>query len=407
METIHATAPPLRTVSKTISHRLNAIDLLRGLVMIIMALDHTRDFFHISAFTSDPLNLQITSPQLFFTRWITHFCAPVFVFLSGMSVYLQSLRKNRKELSSFLIKRGLWLILVELTLVSFGITFDVSFSLIALQVIWSIGISMVLLGLLIYLPFSVLLTLGLIIVLGHNALDYYERNNPPPYSIFYHLLHRPVFYPLGGGYTLGILYPFLAWTGVMILGFCFARLYSSYEDRKQRARVSMATGAGLILFFICLRFMNGYGDPLPWSEQPREGFTILSFINTQKYPPSLLYLCMTIGPALLFMGIFGRAENRLSRIITVYGRVPFFYYILHFYLIHVVSAIATLLRGHSWSEAANGVPGFPFKFVFPGEGYSLEVVYLVWIAIVVSLYPLCKWFSEYKRKHSQWWLSYI
>ncbi|MFN2458982.1 MAG: DUF1624 domain-containing protein, partial [Chitinophagaceae bacterium] len=195
------------------SHRITSIDLLRGLVMIIMALDHTRDFFHAQAFTQDPLDLDTTTPVLFFTRWITHFCAPVFVFLAGTSAFLQGLRKSKKELSVFLIKRGLWLILIELTVINFAFTFDPTFSFFGLQTIWAIGISMVFLGLAIWLPFAAILALGLIIVFGHNALDFYERGRAGGFGFLYDLIHRPNFYPLWGKHNLLILYPFLPWTG--------------------------------------------------------------------------------------------------------------------------------------------------------------------------------------------------
>ncbi|MBD0278166.1 MAG: DUF1624 domain-containing protein, partial [Flavisolibacter sp.] len=211
---------------KRTTHRIDAIDLLRGLVMIIMALDHTRDFFHITAWTDDPLNLQTTTPALFFTRWITHFCAPVFVFLAGTSAYFQSLRKTKKELSGFLLKRGLWLIFIEIVLINFAFSFDIHFGLIALQVIWAIGISMVLLALAIWMPFSAILIVGLLIVLGHNSLDFFEAQHTGSYSMAYALLHRQNFYPLGGGHNLMVMYPFLSWTGLMMTGYCFGKLFT-------------------------------------------------------------------------------------------------------------------------------------------------------------------------------------
>lgn len=383
-------------------YRINSIDLLRGIVMVIMALDHVRDFFHIGAFTADPLDLQTTSPLLFFTRWITHFCAPIFVFLSGASAYFQSSRKTTKELSGFLIKRGLWLILVELAIITLAISFDVTYSIFFLQVIWAIGISMVLLGLVIWLPFYAILSIGLIIVLGHNIFDTINL----PQGMFWDLLFRQGFHNIGGGRTLGILYPFLPWTGLMFLGYCFGKLFVDTPAEKRRSKLLLLS-AVIILLFISLRATNAYGDPGLWSSQKNGLYTVLSFINTTKYPPSLLYICMTIGPAILFLALIGNRETSLSKIITVYGKVPFFYYVLHFFLIHLVSAILFLSRGHSFSEGVNGVPGFPFKFLIPGEGVSLGMTYLVWVAVVVALYPLCKWFSEYKKTHKQWWLSYL
>ncbi len=372
--------------------------------MIIMALDHTRDFFHEGALTEDPLNFATTTPALFLTRWITHFCAPVFVFLAGTSGFFQSLRKTKAELSGFLIKRGLWLILVEVTLISFGITFDVQFSGFFLQVIWAIGISMVLLGLAVWLPFMLIMALGLLIVLGHNSLDYYEAGKQQ-FSLVYSLLHRPNFLPFGDNRLLGILYPFLPWTGLMFLGYCFGKLFTQYEGA-QRRKVLAVLAIGIILFFIALRATNSYGDPAPWAPQKTSLYTVFSFINTTKYPPSLLYMCMTIGPAILFLAFFGSVSNRFSKVVTVYGRVPFFYYILHFYLLHGLLMLSSLTR-HRFAEGAEGSPGIPFKFAFPGEGYSLAVTYLIWLSVVIILYPACRWFSRYKQTHKDWWLSYL
>lgn len=403
-----ATAPPLNLNPSGKTYRIESIDLLRGLIMIIMALDHTRDFFHAQAFSDDPLNLQTTYPGLFFTRWITHFCAPVFVFLAGTSGYLQSLRKSKKELSGFLIKRGLWLILVDLIIMSFAFSFNIEFSFFFLQTIWSIGIGMLLLGLAIWLPFAVILILGILITFGHNLLDFYEAGHKGPFSFIYHLIHRPTIYPIPGwdGHFLFIFYPFLSWTGIMFLGYCFGRLFISISDPEKRKKTLTWLGIGIILFFIALRFTNVYGDPGEWKEQKSSLLTIFSFINTQKYPPSLLYACMTLGPALIFLAWAG-TKSRLAKIITVFGRVPFFYYVLHFFILHTACMIFFLVRGHSFSEGLEDGQGFHPYFIKPGEGYSLLVTYIAWFALLIILYPLCKWFSNYKKTHKQWWLSYL
>ncbi len=384
--------------------RIESIDLLRGLVMIIMALDHTRDFFHIEALTGDPLNLETTTPFLYFTRWITHFCAPAFVFLSGLSAWLQSRRKTTKELSRFLITRGLWLILVEITIVTFGITGDINFDIIILQTIWAIGISMFILGLVIWLPFNVILIAGLLIVFGHNSIDFAEvarRGNVP---VWWNFLHRPTVLPLGGGHALGIFYPFLPWTGLMMLGYCCGKIFTTIEAPR-RNRILLWMGIGSLLLFIVIRAINVYGDPGHWNEQKSLLYTFLSFMNVQKYPPSLLYLAATIGGALIFLGVVKNSTGRLSKIISVYGRVPFFYYILHFYLLNILHVIFYFARGHSFSEGMNGVP---FKFTTAGEGYNLWVVYGIWVAVVISLYPLCKWYDNYRTNHKEKsWLSYL
>ena len=389
------------------SKRIESIDLLRGLVMIIMALDHTRDFFHNQALTGDPLDLATTTPFLYFTRWVTHFCAPTFVFLSGLSAWLQSRRKTTKELSRFLISRGLWLVLIELTVISLGITGDIHFSLFVLQTIWSIGISMVILGLVIWLPFNMILLIGLLILLGHNSLDFAEASRKGDVPLIWHFLHRPTVIPLWGNHMLGIFYPFLSWAGLMMLGYCCGRLFTDVETER-RNKILLWMGIGSLIFFAALRATNIYGDPGQWSSQKNTLYSFLSFMDVEKYPPSLLYLCATIGPGLIFLSIVKDTGSWFSKIIKVYGRVPFFYYILHFYLLHSISIACYLSRGHNITEGMKGVPGIPFKFSVPGEGYSLWVVYGVWLAVVIALYPLCKWYDKYKTDHKEkWWLSYL
>ncbi|HEX2682889.1 MAG TPA: heparan-alpha-glucosaminide N-acetyltransferase domain-containing protein, partial [Ferruginibacter sp.] len=322
--------------------RIASIDLLRGLVMIIMALDHTRDFFHSGAFTGDPLDPVTTTPALYFTRWVTHFCAPVFVFLAGTSAWLQSQRKTKAQLSRFLVTRGFWLIIVELTLVTFGITGDIYFGLFTLQTIWSIGISMVILGIVIRLPFNLILLIGLLIVFGHNTIDFAEKGRTD-FPLWWQFLHRPGFMPLDKHHGVGIFYPFLSWSGLMMLGYCCGKIFSDVEEEK-RNRILLWTGIGALIFFAIMRAIAVYGDPLPWSQQKNWWRTFLSFMNVQKYPPSLLYMCATIGPALIFLSLIKNTSGRLSKIISVYGRVPFFYYILHFYLLHIIAIVVFLAR---------------------------------------------------------------
>ena len=386
--------------------RISSVDLLRGAVMIIMALDHTRDFFHYDAQLSNPLNLNTTTPILFFTRWITHFCAPVFVFLSGASAFLQSARKSKKELSLFLISRGLWLILAELTIVNFIFSFDIYYSIFALEVIWAIGISMVILGLVIWLPFELILAIGLLIVLGHNSLDFYERGKrPDSFGVGYNLLHRVGFHPLWGKHNLFIFYPFLPWTGLMMLGYCLGKVLRN-DNAAYRKRFLVIAGLSTIALFSILRFINIYGDPFRWSEQPTGFRTFLSFINTSKYPPSLFFISMTIGPALLLLAWWDTIQNAFTKIVSVYGRVPFFYFVVHFFILHLFTTITFFLRGHTYAEGMAD-QGFT-KFVKPGEGFTLTMVYVIWIAVVITLYPLCKWYDNYKTRHKEKkWLSYL
>ncbi len=387
-------------------NRIYSLDLLRGLVMVIMALDHTRDFFHFDAFIHDPLDVKTTSVFLFFTRWITHFCAPVFLFLAGTSIFLQGLRKGSAELSAFLLKRGVWLIFVETVLITFAWTFDFSFPAIILQVIWTIGICMVCMALLIRLPFNVLLVLGLIITFGHNILDYVKSTHS---GLFWDLVRNGNFaeHEIAPGHNLVIIYPFLPWLGLMLLGYCTGKIYSHETGIDWRRKFLLRSGIVVTLLFFVLRLANSYGNPYQWEPQNSFIFTMLSFLNVHKYPPSLLFVCMTIGPSLIFLGLAENINNRLIRIISIYGSVPFFYYLLHFYFLHLLCMVLFVSRGHTISEETPFIFGIPFHYLIAGEGYSLKIVYVIWIGIVIILYPLCKWFSEFKKRKSYWWLSYL
>jgi uncharacterized membrane protein len=394
----------------TAINRIESIDILRGIVMVIMALDHVRDMVHVSSFTGDPLNPETTTPILYFTRWITHFCAPSFVFLSGTSIYLQSLRKTKKELSAFIFKRGLWLIFIEVAVMALVMSFNPFYNFIFLQVIWTIGISMVLLSVLIYLPFRVILALGLVIVLGHNLLDIPESAPGFKAGFLWDLLHSGLFdiYPLTPDHNIVILYPFLAWTGLMMLGYCTGHLFSPGFAPADRKKILSWAGLGLILFFILLRWTNIYGNPSPWTSQADFIRTLYSFFNVQKYPPSLLFLSITIGPALIVLALLEDLRNGFTRFMKVFGRVALFYYILHFFLAHVLAAIFFLLRGHPLAAADDHIQTLPFYFLVPGEGISLGGVYLCWIGLILFLYPLCRWYDRYKTNHKEkWWLSYL
>ncbi len=390
-----------------LKYRIQSIDILRGIIMIIMALDHVRDFFHIHGMDGDPADLTTTTPLLFLTRWITHFCAPTFVFLSGVSAYLSGIRKTKAELRSFLIKRGLWLIVVEFAIVTFGITFDPSYNIIILQVIWAIGLSMVILGLFVGASPAVILITGAVIFLGHNAFDYIQVPDTTTAGKLFHLLvvgPRGVF-PISGGRIFLVLYTAIPWTGVMLLGYSAGRIFNKAVDAAKRQRLLTTIGLACVAAFIILRFINGYGDPAPWSTQKSSIMTFLSFLNTTKYPPSIMFSFMTIGPSILLLAFFEQRRNKLTAIFTVYGKVPFFYYIIHFYSIHVLCMIFFFINGHSFSEAVDPKSFAVFRpFHF---GYGLPVVYLIWIGLVVLLYKPCKWFSKYRATHTQWWLSYL
>ena len=394
-------------MDQTTRYRINSIDILRGLVMIIMALDHTRDFFHETAMTADPLDPNTTTTWLYFTRWITHFCAPTFVFLSGISAYLSSLKKSRKEASLFLIKRGLWLVLVEITLVTFGITFNPYFNVIIFQVIWVIGWSMVLLGLASWVSNKLVLTLGLLLFFGHNILDYFIIPQTGAGGIAMTLLFRatgaPI--PIDSSHMIFAIYAILPWAGVMFMGYSIGKWFHKDFSPATRKKWLLTSGTGLILLFLVFRFTNLYGNPREFIAGDGFIYNLFAFLNTSKYPPSLLYLAMTLGPACIFLALLENAKAGWTSVVSVYGKVPFFYYILHFYLIHILTVIVFFASGYTSSEIVD--PNLPFLFRPMNFGYSLWVVYAVWISVVVLLYLPCLWYSRFKKQHVKWWLSYV
>jgi uncharacterized membrane protein len=375
--------------------------------MIIMALDHVRDYFHAGAFLYDPLDLDKTTPVLFFTRWITHFCAPVFMFLAGTSASLVGQKKSKKDLSLFLLKRGLWLVFLELVIVNFGWNFAIGFPTILFIVIWALGVSMIALAALIHLPKTLVLVVGILLVAGHNLLDgiHVEGNNLPAFG--WSLLHEPNFFTWEGK-SLFIGYPLLPWIGVMALGYCLGDLFKSSYPAEKRKKSLLLLGCSAIGLFILLRLTNIYGDPSHWSPQTSSFYTFLSFIKTSKYPPSLLYILMTLGPALLFLAFTENSNNAVTKFVSVYGRVPMFYYILHIYLIHLFAMIGSeLFTKVDWRIWILNQPVW-FNDGLKGYGFSLGVVYMVWLVIVIGLYPLCKMYDRYKLNHKEkWWLSYL
>ncbi|HEY4290564.1 MAG TPA: heparan-alpha-glucosaminide N-acetyltransferase domain-containing protein [Puia sp.] len=388
--------------------RVESIDLLRGIVMIIMALDHARDYFHGSAYIFDPTDLTKTSGFLFFTRWITHFCAPVFMLLSGVSAHLYGLKNGRKALSFFLMTRGLWLIFVELTIVSIGWTFNVHFTVYIVQVIWAFGVSMLVLSALLGLRPKALLAVALVLIAGHNLLDGIHVAGDGGGAIAWAFLHEQHFFSFPP-YMLAVGYPILPWIGLICLGYCLGQLYAPDQDPARRQKTLRILGWSAIGLFIGLRASNLYGDPAPWSVQHNAVFTIASFFNVTKYPPSLLYVGMTIGPALLFLSFTEKPLNALTRKLTVFGRVPMFYYLVHIYLLHAFAVIGAALSGHKASDMIGLTTWVTGNTQLKGYGFSLTVVYLVWIGTIILLYPLCKWFDGYKRANAaqKKWLSYI
>ena len=384
------------------NYRVQSIDLLRGIVMIIMALDHVRDYFHWSAQIYAPLDLSQTSVPIFLTRWVTHFCAPVFMFLSGTSAFLVGQRKTKKQLSFFLCTRGLWLMFLDLTVIGFGWTFNIHFPAFFFDTLWALGVSMVALSALIYLPYKAILAIGILIVTGHNLLDNFHVEGNNIHAFIWAELHDQRFFKAFGR-TVVTAYPVLSWIGVIALGYCFGALYKKGSNPSKRKKSLLWIGSTSVILFIILRAANIYGDSQLWSHEKTPVFTFLSFIKVTKYPPSLLYILITLGPSIIFLAFAEKPLNKVAKAISVYGRVPMFYYLLHIYLIHLLAMLASQLSGLGWRAMI--IDFFP---QVEGYGFSLVIVYLVWIAIVIALYPLCKWYDKYKTAHKEkWWLSYL
>jgi uncharacterized membrane protein len=385
------------------SARLDSVDLLRGLIMVVMAIDHVRDYFHFSAVQGvDPLDLARTTPAIFLTRFITHFCAPIFSFLAGISVYLAVKRaKPKRQLSGFLIKRGLWLILLELTvLMWFGWAFKIDLHLYFLATLWALGWSMILLAGLIHLPFRAVAIFSVVLILGHNALDGIKPEAWGAWSWLWRVLHVSSSFETKSGVTIFAFYPLLPWVAVMSAGYCFGRFYDWEAGRRQRWLLGL--GCGAIAAFILLRASNLYGNLQPWVSQPRRGFTVLSFLDLTKYPPSLCYLLLTLGAGLVLLALFERWRPRVIQPLLVFGRVPFFYYILHIPLVHGLAYLTNVVRfGRGDFSPVHGTPP-------PEAGFSLLSTYFVWALVVALLYPACRWFVALKqRRRDLAWLSYF
>ena len=365
--------------------RLDALDVLRGLVMVVMALDHTRDYFHAADF--DPLDLRRTSAALFLTRWVTHFCAPVFVFLAGVGAHLAGRRgRTRGELSRFLLVRGLWLVLLELSVVRLGWSFSLDPHFAIAQVLWAIGWSMVVLAGLVHLPRALVLGLGLLLIAGHDAFDGVATHASPTLDVLWRVLHVRGPVEFAPGWHLFVLYPLLPWIGVMAAGYGLGGLLAGEQpDWRRRTR---ALGLGTCALFVLLRLLNRYGDPVPWQAESRVLFSVFSFLDCEKYPPSLDYVLMTLGPALLLLSLLPERARGPAARLAVYGRVPLFYYLLHIPLIHVLALAAGT--------------GFP-----SGSGFGLPAVYAVWLLVVLLLYLPCRSWGELKRTRRSAWLSYL
>lgn len=391
------------TSIKKKSNRIESIDLLRGIVMIIMALDHVRDYFHRDAFLYSPTDLSKTSVFLFFTRFITHYCAPVFVFLAGVSAYLYGANKSRKQTAWYLFTRGVWLIFAELFILGLGRTFNPSFSFFNLQVIWAIGISMIVLSALIYMRRRFILLTAIVLIAAHNLLD----NVHKPNNFLWSILHEGGDFVINN-FRVSVHYPVLPWIGIIALGYYLGKLFNLNYNPSKRKKSLLLIGSAMIALFLVLRSFNIYGDPNQWSSQKNIVYSLLSLLNVTKYPPSLLYTLITLGPALIFLALSEKPLNSFTEKIVVFGRVPFFYYLVHIYLIHLFAMIGAQLSGYHWSDMilndrVNKVEKLK------GYGFDLSIVYFVWIGLILILYPFCKWFDRYKRTYQSKyrWLSYL
>lgn len=385
--------------------RIYSIDFTRGLVMIIMALDHVRDLMHVDALTQRPTNLETTTPILFFTRLITHLCAPTFVFLSGVSVFLSLQRANNvSELRNFLLKRGLYLVILEITVVNFGLFFDIGFHTVIFEVIAAIGIGFIILALLIKASVKTIGIIGLLIIFCHDLFPII----PFPENSVIKTILTPFFtttvFPIPNHGAIVIGYPPIPWLGIMLAGFATGKWFQLAQS--ERKSLFLKTGIVALLLFVVLRFINVYGDPVPWSVQKNSMFTFLSFMNISKYPPSLLFTLATLGVTFLILSFAEGINNKATDIVSRYGKVPLFYFVIHFYLIHLMTILMLLLQGISFSqmEFATNTFGRPKSLQ---TGVSLWVIYILWISVVIILYKPCVWFGKYKAEHTDWWLKYI
>lgn len=383
------------TISRS---RVTSIDLLRGVIMVIMAIDHVRDFFTNLRF--DPSDLTQTTPGLFFTRWITHFCAPVFMLLAGTGAFLYGQKRTRAELSKFLLTRGLMLVLMEFTLVHFAFHFNFRYDLILAVVIWALGMSMIFLSLLVWLPMKAILAISLVLIIGHNALDGVSPAALGSFGWIWNVLHVPGFFSLGPDRGLVIGYPLIPWIGVMGAGYVFGKYF--LQDTERRSKIFIQLGLILTALFIIIRFINIYGDPRPWSTQSSSLYTFLSFLNTNKYPPSLSFLLMTLGPAIFALGLMEKAKGPLVNFFTVYGKVPMFFFLLHFYLIHLLALITGMAQGFKATEFLTINTNFPKDW-----GFGLGGVYAFWAIVVLLSYLPCKWYGNLKAASRNPLLSYI
>jgi uncharacterized membrane protein len=376
--------------------RLESVDLLRGMVMVLMALDHVRDFMGRPGIS--PTDLTQTTVPLFFTRWITDICAPVFFLLTGAGAYLALRRFSKRELSRFLLLRGLWLIFLEVVVLRcLALQFNFDYRLTMLVVIWALGWAMILLSALVYLPDSIVAGFGVVMIAGHNLLDPVRAESLGRLAPLWTILHAPGLIIPNPQHLVFVAYPLIPWVGVTAAGYGLGQIFGWRPERRKAFLLRL--GIGLTTGFVVLRAANIYGDPFAWTRQKSAAFTALSFLDTIKYPPSLLFLLMTLGPAMLLLWAFDGGSSRLMRPALIFGRVPLFYYAMHLLLIHVLAVVVCYARYGQvhWMFESSGLGQYPITTP-PGWGFGLPMIYLLWAFVVITLYPLCAWYARLKQR---------
>ncbi|MEO7053451.1 MAG: heparan-alpha-glucosaminide N-acetyltransferase domain-containing protein [Rhizomicrobium sp.] len=384
--------------------RIESVDVVRGIVIVLMALDHTRDFFGDLA--ADPTAMATTTPALFFTRWITHFCAPAFFLLTGTGACLALGKMSKVELARYLVSRGIWLIVLELVVMRFALQFNIDYQVTIVTVLWALGWAMIALAGLIWLPVWAIAAIGIAMVAGHNLLDGIAAASFGAWAPAWTILHAPGIVFNNGRSLVVISYVLIPWIGVTALGFCLGRLF--HVDLARRKTLLLSLGIGCCAAFLALRFVNIYGDPSHWSSQATPLRTLMSFLNTTKYPPSLVFLLMTLGPVLLMLRAFETRVPKIFQPALLIGKVPLFFFIAHFFLIHLLAILASWLRYGEIGEMFRSpdLGHFPFSQP-PAWGAPPPIIYMIWLAVILMMYPLCRWFARVKQRGGAWWLGYL
>ncbi|MEP7380720.1 MAG: heparan-alpha-glucosaminide N-acetyltransferase domain-containing protein [Gemmatimonadota bacterium] len=393
------------TASVSSHRRIESIDIVRGVIMILMALDHTRDYFGNAAV--NPTDPATTTAWLFFTRWVTHICAPGFFLLTGVGASLTLHRMSKGELSRFLFTRGVWLLVLEIVIVRcFGWQFNFDYRLLLLNVLWGLGFAMIFLSALVHLRDWAVTTIGVVMIASHNLFDGVQATAFGTFAPVWNILHAPGVILGTPRHTVFTAYALIPWVGVTAAGYGLGAVYRWEDERRNRFLLRL--GLALVAGFLLLRTVNGYGDPSPWSQQASPLFSALSYINTTKYPPSLLFLLMTLGPIVLLLRALEGGTPAWLRPAHVFGKVPLFYYLLHVPLIHLTAVLVCFARYGDvhWMFQSNNLGQYPVTQP-PGWPLGLPWVYLIWAGVVVTLYPLCRWFASVKRRRTDWWLGYL